>query len=150
MTRTIMKAVQDLIKDNAIIQELLGSEYVSVAEIMQPAVFPSITIRMTSEGSKKRVGYDTFKKRDNTPMIQVDIWSKESRLETYNLADQIDELLVGNSVPNTRSWIKVSDSDMFEQDTRIYHKPLRYSFEYTLTDTTGFQLGVDQLGVHFF
>jgi len=145
-----MKAVQDLLKDNAILQELLGGEYVSVAEIMQPAVFPSVTIRLTSEGSKKRVSYDTFKKRDNSPIIQVDIWSNVSRLETYNIADQIDELLVGNSVPNTRSWIKVSDGDMFEPDTRIFHKPLRYSFEYTLTDTTGFQLGVDMLGVGTF
>ena len=150
MTRTILKAVRDTLKDDDILQAILGGDYVYIAEIMQANRYPSITLRLTSEGSKKRVSYNTFKKRDNTPLIQIDVWSKKSRLETYNLADQIDELLVADSVEDTRSWIKISDGDMFEPDTRIYHKPLRYSFEYTLTDITGFVLGVDLLGVHSF
>lgn len=148
MTKAILKAVRDLLKADEIIQGILGGEYVYVAEIMQSNTFPSITLRLTAEGSKKRVSYDTFKKRDNSPIIQIDCWSKKSRIQTYNLADQIDELLVADSVSGTRSWIKISDGDMFEPENRVYHKPLRYSFEYTLIDSAGFMLGYDMLGIH--
>ena len=135
MTKTILKAVRDLLKDDSTLQTLLGGAYVYMAEIMQTKQYPSVTLRLTSEGSKKRVSYDTIKKRDNTPLIQIDVWSKKSRLETYNITDRIDKLLVADSVSGTRSWIKVSDGDMFEPDINVFHKPLRYSFAYTIDDS---------------
>lgn len=135
MTKTVLKEVRDTLLADSTLTTLLGGNYVFVAEIMQAKTFPSITLRLTSEGSKKRVSYDTFKKRDNTPTIQCDIWSRKSREETYDIADRLDKLLVANIVSGTQSWIKVSDGDMFEQDTRIYHKPIRYSFAYVLDDS---------------
>lgn len=135
MTKTVLKEVRDTLLADSTLTTLLGGNYVFVAEIMQAKTFPSITLRLTSEGSKKRVSYDTFKKRDNTPIIQCDIWSKKSREETYNIADRLDKLLVADTVSGTQSWIKISDGDMFEQDTRIYHKPIRYSFAYVLDDS---------------
>ena len=134
MTKAILKEVRDTLLADSTLTTLLGGNYVFVAEIMQAKTFPSITLRLTSEGSKKRVGYGTFKKRDNTPMIQCDIWSRKSREETYDIADRLDKLLVANTVSGTYSWIKISDADIFEQDTRIYHKPLRYSFAYLISD----------------
>ncbi len=148
MTRIVLKEVRDTLLADSELTTLLGGNYVFMAEIAQAKQFPSVTLRLTSEGSKKRTSYGTFKKRDNTPLIQIDVWSKKSRLETYNIADAIDELLVSDSVSDTRSWIKTSDADMFEPDTRIYHKPLRYSFAYTLTDEAYFKLGYDMLGIH--
>lgn len=135
MTKTILKAVRDTLLADSTLTTLLGGNYIYLAEIAQTKIFPSVTLRLTSEGSKKRVGYDQFKKRDNTPLLQIDCWSKKSRLETYNIADRIDKLLIANSVSGTRSWIKISDGDMFESDTNVYHKPLRYSFEYTIDDS---------------
>lgn len=135
MTKTVLKEVRDTLLADSTLTTLLGGNYIFVAEIMQAKTFPSITLRLTSEGSKKRVSYDTFKKRDNSPMIQCDIWSKKSREETYDIADRLDKLLVANSVSGTQSWIKVSDGDMFEEDTRIYHKPVRYSFAYVIDDS---------------
>lgn len=135
MTKTVLKAVRDLLVADAALTTLLGGEYIYVAEIMQTKRFPSVTLRLTNEGSKKRVSYNTFKKRDNTPLFQVDVWSKKSRLETYNIADRLDKLLVADSVSGTHGWIKVSDTDMFEPDTNVYHKPLRYSFAYVINDT---------------
>lgn len=148
MTKTILKAIRDLLKDDGALQVLLGGEYVYMAEIMQAKQFPSVTLRLTSEHSKKRICYNQFEKRDNNAIIQIDIWSKKSRLETYNIADIIDELLIQDTVSDTRSWIKISDGDMFEHDTQIYHKPLRYSFAYTLTDEPYFRLEYDRLGIH--
>ena len=135
MTKTVLKEVRDTLLADSTLTTLLGGNYVFVDEIMQAKTFPSITLRLTSEGSKKRVSYDTIKKRDNTPLIQIDVWSKKSRLETYNITDRIDKLLVADSVSGTRSWIKVSDGDMFEPDINVFHKPLRYSFAYTIDDS---------------
>lgn len=146
MTRTILKAIRDALLANAGLVAALGGNYVHTAEIMQTKQFPSVTLRLVGEGSKKRVGYFTIKKRDNTPIIQIDVWSKDSRLDTYNIADIIDEIAVSDSISSTRCWLKVSDSDMYEEDTQIYHKPLRYSFEYTIDDADYFQLGYGLLG----
>ena len=135
MTKTIIKAVRDTLVADGTLTTLLGGNYIFMAEIMQAARFPSITFRLTSESSKSLVGYTTYKKRDNYATIQCDIWSKKSRQETYEIADQVDVNFMAWSVPNTRCWSKISDGDMYEEDTKIYHKPMRYSFEYVVTDT---------------
>jgi hypothetical protein len=134
MTKAILKAVRDLLIADGDLTTLLGGEYIYVAEIMQANQYPSVTLRLTSEGSKKRVSYNIFKTRDNSPVLQIDCWSKKSREETYKLADRIDELLISDAVPGTYGWSKISDSDMFEDNLRIFHKPLRYSFAYVLED----------------
>lgn len=135
MTKTILKEVRDTLLADSTLTTLLGGNYIYMAEIMQAKQFPSVTIRLTSESSKKRVSYDTFKKRDQNPLVQVDIWSKKSRQETYNVADRIDKLLVADTVSGTYGWNKVSDGDLFESEFNIFHKPLRYSFAYTLDDS---------------
>jgi hypothetical protein len=146
MTKSILTAVRDTLVADSILTALLGGNYIFMAEIMQAAQFPSITLRLTSESSKNRVGYTTYKKRDNYATIQCDIWSKKSRQETYEIADVLEENLMSWSVSGTRCWSKTSDGDMYEDDTKIYHKPMRYSFEYIVTDAAYFQLGYDMLG----
>lgn len=135
MTKSIIKAVRDTLVADSIITTLLGGNYIYFSEIMQAAQFPSITLRLSSESSKNRVGYATYKKRDNYATIQCDIWSKKSRQQTYEIADALDENFMAWSVSSTRCWSKISDSDMYEDDTRINHKAMRYSFEYVVTDT---------------
>jgi hypothetical protein len=135
MTKSIIKAVRDTLVADDTLTTILGGEYIYMSEIMQTMQIPSVTLRLTSESSKNRVGYATYKKRDNRAIIQCDIWSKKSRQETYEIADQIDVNLMSWSVTGTRCWSKVSDSDMYEEDTKIYHKAIRFEFEYVITDT---------------
>lgn len=132
MIESVYTGIRNLLKADTTILSLLGGAYVYIADIAQANQIPSITILQNSERSKKRTGYDYFKVRDNHPVVQIDCWSKKSRLETVKLANKIDELLVADSVANTRSWEKISDPDLFERDTRIWHKALRYSFSYTV------------------
>lgn len=135
MTTAILKAIRDKILVTTAITTLLGGNYVYTAEIMQTNQYPSITLRLSTEGSKKRVGYNAIKKRDNTPILQADIWSKSSRYQTYKIADALDALLMPDAVANTRCWLKIGDGDQYEIDTGVYHKAMRYSFDYTITDT---------------
>ncbi len=53
--------------------------------------------------------------------IQVDIWSKDS-IESYNLKKQVRNLLKENGFKFT------SGQDLFENDTKIYHKGLRFTY----------------------
>lgn len=135
MTTAIIKAIRTALLADSAITTLLGGDYVFMSEIMQTNQFPSITIKLSSESSKRRVGYFAIKKRDNDGTLACDIWSKRSRYQVYQIADRLDILLIGADVSDTRLWMKVSDTDMYESDTKIYHKVVRYSFEYTITDS---------------
>jgi len=136
MTTTILKAIRDTLLADSTLTNLLGGNYIFTSEIEDENQFPSITLRSTNEKSKKRVGYSTFKTRDDDNIIQCDVWSKKSRHQTYQIATRMDAVLVADTVPDTRSWIKIGPGgDMFERDTRIYHKPIRYSYAYTITDS---------------
>ncbi|HAT4257297.1 TPA: hypothetical protein I9068_000590 [Clostridium perfringens] len=53
--------------------------------------------------------------------IQVDIWSKDS-VEAYNLKKQVRKLLKENGFKFT------SGQDLFESDTKIYRKGLRFTY----------------------
>ena len=134
MTTTILAAVKTLLKTDHTLQTLLGGQYVTVENIAKIKQFPAVTLAVRSEGSKKRTGYRTIKKRDNATILAVDIWSNTTKILTYQVADRIDALLVADTVPGTRSWQKVSDSDLFEDDTQVFHKALNFQFKYTLND----------------
>jgi len=135
MIESIYTGIRNLLKEDNEIQTLLGGQYVYISYIMQAKQYPSITILENTERSKKRTSYNHFKVRQNKSIIQIDCWSKKSRLETVKLANRIDELLVSDGVAFTWGWEKISDGDLFEFDINVYHKPLRYSFSYSVTDS---------------
>lgn len=135
MLSSVYGAVRNLLNADATMLSLLGGSYVYVANKSSVNQIPCITIIQNTENSKKRVSYDLFKVRDNRAVIQIDIWSKLSFLEVITVANRVDELLIPNTVSDTWGWEKISDSDQFEEENRIYHKSVRYEFSYKITDT---------------
>ena len=134
MLASVFASLRNTLKNDATMKTLLGGEYVYVGHVSQTNQIPSVTIIENTETCKKRTGYNANKYRDNESVVQIDVWSKESRLEAVNIANRIDTILVTDSVTDTFGWQKVGDGDMFESDTRIYHKALRYSFWYEIDD----------------
>lgn len=135
MIESVYTGIRNLLKEDGPIKEILGGEYVYVAHVAQTNQIPSITILDDGTGSKKRTSYDTFKVRDDTATVRIDVWSKKSRLETVKLVDIIDELLVSGEVANTYGWERISSGgDMFVEDKRAYHKSIIYRFAYKITD----------------
>jgi hypothetical protein len=55
------------------------------------------------------------------------------------IANRIDEILLDADTPTTGTlagtWQKTTSSQQHEQDERIWHNALRYSFQYSKTDT---------------
>ena len=137
MSKTVMKAVIDALKADSSLVTLLGSaNNITMAHISQTGVFPGVTVMQNTESSKKRVGYNAVHTRDQYPVIQIDCWTKKSMQEAYQIADLVDIVCVSDGIGNTTlGWQKVSDSDQFEEDVHVYHKALRYSFQYAITDS---------------
>lgn len=51
--------------------------------------------------------------------VQVDLWSKSNYIDTVN---QIVELL------ENKGFKRTSSADLYEKDTRIYHKAMRFIY----------------------
>lgn len=138
MIESIYKSIRTLLKDDGELQAILGGPYVYVSHVSQTNQIPSVTILEQSGTSKKRTCYDIFSIREDHPTVQIDCWSKRSRLETVKMADRIDKLLIADNIINTWGWERISSRDMFEFDTGIYHIPLRYRFAYKILDCARF------------
>ena len=136
MSKLVMTAVIAALKADSSLVTLLGSaSNITMAHISQTGAFPGVTVIQNTESSKKRVGYNTVHTRDQYPTLQIDCWTKKSMQEAYQIADLVDIVCVSDSIGNTTlAWTKVSDSDQFEEDVHVYHKALRYSFQYAITD----------------
>ena len=148
MIASVFQAILDKLNDDATLQGYLGSSMFAFrAKTAAPFVVPSITLMENTEKSKARVGYaTTAKTRDNTPTVQVDVWVSSAD-ESFPctgedadlIAERIDQLLLNASSPVTGTmagtWQKASSSQQHEQDERVWHNALRYSFAYSTTDT---------------
>ena len=135
MTTEIFESVRNTLLADAGLISLLGGEYVLAAELMDGYHYPAVTLRLGNEGGEPRTGYVVYKQRDMTPTLQCDLWSKSTKRETYLLAAITDRIFLSWAVPETRSWKKMSDNDLYEKDTKIYHKATRFEFAYTITDS---------------
>lgn len=97
-----------------------------------------------ADDSIPRPGNVANRKRDNLALLKVDVWvdsQRSSKPQSGRDADEIEQrvdviLLNGASPPGeTRGWQKIpGGNQMFEDDTKIWHNPTRYSFEFTITD----------------
>lgn len=148
MISAVFQAILDKLNDDATLQAYFSTTFFAYrAKSYAPFVVPSITLMENNEKSKARVGYTTTAKiRDNSPTIQVDVWVSSAD-ESFPctgedadlIANRIDELLLDADTPTTGTmagtWQKTSSSQQFEDDTRIWHNALRYSFKYSKTDT---------------
>ena len=148
MIASVFQAILDKLNSDTILQGYFGSTFFAFrAKSYAPFTVPAITLMENTEKSKARVGYTTTAKvRDNSPTIQIDIWVSSAD-ESFPctgedadlIAERIDQLLLNASSPITGTvagtWQKTSSSQQHEEDTRIWHNALRYSFAYSTTDT---------------
>jgi len=146
MITTVFQAILDKLNTDATLLGYLGGAYCFRAKIYGPSRVPSITLLENNEPSKPRVGYNSSRRRDNNPTVQIDVWvssADESFPCTGEDADlisnRIDELLLNSLSPVTGtmagSWEKSSSSQQHEADPQIWHNALRYSFGYSVLDT---------------
>lgn len=135
MTVAITGAIITALKANTALTTALGGQYVYPRNRDAVAQVPGVYLLTNTERRKRRPGYNVDRKRDNAPILQVDIFHDGTTLEADTVADAVDAALFRANVAGTRSWEGVSRSDQYEDDLHRHHIALRYSFAYTLTDT---------------
>ena len=142
---TVFQWILDKLNDDAILQGYFGSTFFAFrAKMVAPSVIPAITLMENTEKSTTRAGYSGSKVRENSPTVQVDVWVSSAD-ESFPctgedadlIAERIDEILLDGttSVTGTTSWQKSGSSQQHENDERIWHNALRYSFRYSALDS---------------
>lgn len=146
MDPDVLGAIIQALDTDATLQALLkgGTGHVFRARRIKAQECPCVTVGGRDE-SEPRVGYVASKKRDNLAIITIGVWvdsQRGSKPQSGRDADEIEQridaiLLDGDAPPGTtRCWYKLPGGDqMLEDDTKIWHNPVRYSCEFTLTDT---------------
>jgi glucose-6-phosphate dehydrogenase assembly protein OpcA len=136
MTVAVTASIITLLKQDTTLATFLGGANVFKAKMIAPSKYPSVTVRITGDASKQRVGYNISKHRDNNATCQVDVWVKTTGEDADRIADRIDEILNGDAPPSyTYGWVKQSQTPLYEDDTRTFHVSLRYGYKYKLNDS---------------
>jgi hypothetical protein len=135
MTVAITAAVITALKANTALTTALGGAFVYPRSRQAVSQVPGVYLLTNNERRKRRPGYNIDRKRDNTQILQADIFHAGTAAQVDAVADAVDAALFRANVAGTRSWEGVSRSEQFEDDTGRHHVALRYSFAYTITDT---------------
>lgn len=89
--------------------------------------FPSIVITQSTGVDIGYLGYGTSiagnRVRKEEVTFQVDIFSRDSRRQTYQISDAIIPVLIASG-----GCTKNSDTDLYEDDLEAYRKTQSYSF----------------------
>lgn len=114
MYADIKPVVRNLLIGDSGLVTLLGGEKVYSVLSPEGTKYPYITItEIGNEGID--YGDDQPTRSDNN--VQVDVWSKT---DYDDIVAQVDIILT------TAGFVRYFATDMYEYDTRVFHKPLRY------------------------
>ncbi|TRZ79561.1 hypothetical protein D4R86_05705 [bacterium] len=143
MKTSIFQEILDVLNDNATISGYLGGEFCFRAKMEAPAQIPSITLQETSDKSEPQTCYIAHPTRDNSSIIQIDVWISGNDTDFPNcgedadtIANEVDKILVGSEVSGTRigTWKKISSTQQHESNVNVWHNAVRYKFDYTIED----------------
>ena len=144
MRHEVFQAILDKLAADSALVTRLGEARVFRRQADQPAQAPSITLAENTESSTPRVGYRVTRVRDNSSVLQVDVWvsgddesAPNSGEDADLIAERVDEVLLDAASPvaGTGQWSRTSSSQQFEEGTRVWHNALRYSFQYSIRDS---------------
>ena len=141
MRADVFASIRNALLADPTLVGLLGGPYIYRARGVDPAHIPSITLLENNESSKLRACYNTFKTRDQSPTLQVDVWIDTNQADSPctgedadDIAERIDYVLFSSPPAGTRSWSRTSSSTQHDEDIGGVHIARRYSFAYQTTD----------------
>lgn len=120
------KQVKGYLFSSSALTTLVPISDINVGWIKKDDNFPCITINQVSGTDVGYLGYNTSiagsKLRKEIPSFQIDIFSKESRLETLQIADLIVPLMISGGCR------KDSEVDDYLDEFGLYRKIQTYTF----------------------
>ena len=133
MIAAVKTAAITALRTDATIKTLLGGEHVYPGHFSGTQQIPGLYVT-GSERSATLPGYKETGRRRCDPELLVNLFHDGTVLQADTLADAVDPVLFGGAVPKTGGWKLESRTEQFEEDTRLHHRTLRYSFTYTVED----------------
>lgn len=128
MSLDITRLIRGYLISSSSVTSLVPASDIKVSWIKIEDNFPCITINQVSGSDYGYLGYSTMpagsKLRREEVSFQVDIYSKAGRLETIQIADEIVKVLISGTCR------KVSDNEMYDDETNLYRKIQTYSRTY--------------------
>jgi hypothetical protein len=136
MNSAIFDGVITALKANATLVALLTSNTrITAPNNLGTSSYPHIDLKGEDLLGEKRVGYRYHSEREQEGMITVDIYVKTTWKDADEIAAQVSKTLVSDTVASTWGWKKISESNIWEEDTKIYKKTIRFNFNYLITDS---------------
>jgi len=136
MNSTIFAAIRTALQANTSLTSLITSNTrIAAPNRLGPSVYPFIDIKGEDGLGEKRTGYKYWKEREQEGILTVEIYVKTSWKDADDIASQVDKTLISNTVSSTWGWKKISSSNIWEDEEKIFKKTIRYNFNYLITDS---------------
>lgn len=114
MKTDIKTGIRTALLNNAALVSLLGGQRVYQLAAPDATEFPRITF---FEVDNRDAAFADDQAIMADVIVQIDIWSKGS---TSALAGEVDKTM------KAQGWSRTSAPDLYEEDTKVYHKAARY------------------------
>jgi hypothetical protein len=125
MSLDVTRKIRGYLISSSSVTTYVNSSDIKVGWVKTEDSFPCITINQVTGIDYGYLGYGTSaagsKMRREEVNLQIDIYSKTSRLETLQIADAVVKVLVSGTCR------KVSDNEMYDDDLGIYRKIQTYN-----------------------
>ena len=117
MSYNALVTVRNNLISSSSVSSQVSASNISVGWPRQLDSFPSILLSQSSGDDVGLLGYRTGGLRHEGVNMQIDIYSRESRLEVLNIADSIVPVMI-----STMSARKTDDTDNFDDEMNVYRK----------------------------
>jgi hypothetical protein len=125
MSLDTIKQIRGYMVSSSAITAIVGSNDIKVGWLRTKDQFPCITINQVGGSDVGYLGYNTSaagsQMREETTMYQIDIYSKDSRLQTLQIADLIVPRMISGGCR------KDSDVEDYNDEFGIYRKIQTYT-----------------------
>lgn len=126
MSLGALKQVRGYLVSSSTVTNKVASQNIKIGWGRTLDEYPCVTIVQVGGTDAGNLGFRTSavgsKLRIERPRFQIDIYSKKDRLETYQIADEIEKMMISGGC------IRESDVEDYNDETSLYRKIQTYSF----------------------
>lgn len=123
MTTQLMTNLYDNLTNNSSLTSIVSADDIDIGWQTEDINYPSISITQAGGGAIGQLGYKDKNRTLEDFVVQIDIYSDTSAKKTYNICDEIENILVSSN------YEKTADSDMWEPDLNAHRKTTQWRLE---------------------
>lgn len=117
MTYTKLKNIYDTLNNHS----SLSSTELNIGWNLEDITYPCINIIQAGGSELGRLGYQSGNDIQERFTIQLDIYSRKSMMEAYQIYDVLNNIMISSG------YEKTSDSDMYDNELNTHRKVTRWS-----------------------